>query len=138
MNIVPVLYGSLGLEIVTGIDFSPQDIDILVPKRFLDENWPLLMETMEKLGYTQIDLHEHKFKKSDIEIGFAFEEHLLPFARIHYNKLEIITDQNVSYKLLSEEEYLLVYKQSVKDSYRRTKNNNKDLKKIEILEKILN
>jgi DNA polymerase elongation subunit (family B) len=131
------LYGSLGLEIVTGVDFSPQDIDILVPKRFIDEDWPLLMETMEKLGYTLIDLHEHKFKKSDIEIGFAFEEDLLPFARVHYKKLEIITDQNVSYKLLSEEEYLLVYKESVKDSYRRTKNNNKDLKKIEILEKIL-
>lgn len=30
LDIVPVLYGSLGLEKATGVNFSPQDIDILV------------------------------------------------------------------------------------------------------------
>ena len=34
LNIIPVLYGSLGLEKVTGVEFSPQDIDILVPLTF--------------------------------------------------------------------------------------------------------
>lgn len=34
LAIVPVLYGSLGLEKVTQLNFSPQDIDILVPLSF--------------------------------------------------------------------------------------------------------
>lgn len=36
LDIVPVLYGSLGLGKVTQMDFSPQDIDILVPLAFLE------------------------------------------------------------------------------------------------------
>ncbi|GLI88651.1 hypothetical protein ANABIO4_20030 [Bacillus subtilis] len=30
LGIIPLLYGSLGLERVTGLDFSPEDIDILI------------------------------------------------------------------------------------------------------------
>ncbi|UQZ58448.1 hypothetical protein C2H93_07655 [Bacillus subtilis] len=34
LGIIPLLYGSLGLERVTGLDFSPEDIDILIPLIF--------------------------------------------------------------------------------------------------------
>ena len=39
LNVVPVLYGSLGLGKVTQLDFHPQDIDILVPLTFLTTQW---------------------------------------------------------------------------------------------------
>jgi hypothetical protein len=73
LSITPVLYGSLGLEIVTGLDFSPQDIDILVPVRFIKNDWHTLKETMEELDYILVDFHEHKFIKEKFEIGFSFE-----------------------------------------------------------------
>lgn len=34
LDTIPLLYGSLGLEKVTGLDFSPEDIDILIPLIF--------------------------------------------------------------------------------------------------------
>jgi hypothetical protein len=61
LRITPILYGSLGLEKVTKLDFSPQDIDILVPLRFIKNEWQTLKETMEELDYKLVDLHEHKF-----------------------------------------------------------------------------
>ncbi|SDJ25671.1 hypothetical protein SAMN05216352_1472 [Alteribacillus bidgolensis] len=57
LDIIPVLYGSLGLEKVTGVKFSPQDIDILVPLTFLEEKWNIFKSQIEQLGYELIDLH---------------------------------------------------------------------------------
>ncbi|GGB43149.1 hypothetical protein GCM10007199_05580 [Fictibacillus barbaricus] len=39
-------------------------------------------------------------------------------------------------RVLSVEEYLRVYNRASKDGYRRTKNNNKDIQKIELLESL--
>ena len=36
-SMVPLLYGSLGLEYLTGDDLSADDIDILVPRVFITE-----------------------------------------------------------------------------------------------------
>ena len=36
-GIVPLLYGSLGLEYLTGDDLGADDIDILVPRVFITE-----------------------------------------------------------------------------------------------------
>ncbi|UAL54359.1 MULTISPECIES: hypothetical protein [Metabacillus] len=136
LKIAPVLYGSLGLEKVIEVEFSPQDIDILVPLRFIKNEWQTLKETMEELGYTLVDLHEHKFVNGKVEIGYSFEEDLKPFAGVNYEDLKEMYDDGVSYRLLSVEDYLNVYKRALKDGYRRTKNNNKDLKKIEVLENL--
>ncbi|MEK4668062.1 hypothetical protein [Niallia sp. FSL R7-0271] len=134
LGITPVLYGSLGLEVVTGINFNPQDIDIVVPISYIEEKWPLLKEMMEKLSYELTDLHEHKFEKNGFEIGFAYEEDLPHFAGVAYNLLEMKVEAEARFKVLSVKDFLAVYRKSSKDSYRKTKNNNKDLKKIAILE----
>lgn len=134
LGITPVLYGSLGLEVVTGINFNPQDIDILVPISYIEEKWPLLKEMMEKQSYELTDLHEHKFEKNGFEIGFAYEEDLPHFAGVAYNLLEMKVEAEARFKVLSVKDFLAVYRKSSKDSYRKTKNNNKDLKKIAILE----
>ena len=39
LGIVPLLYGSLGLEYLTGDDLGADDIDILVPRVFTKERW---------------------------------------------------------------------------------------------------
>jgi hypothetical protein len=137
LNVVPVLYGSLGLGKVTQLDFSPQDIDILVPLPFLKDQWQTLQQTMEQLGYTMIDVQEHEFMKNDITIGFAFTEELVAFADIDYKSLQVFEDNGTTYHLLTIEDYLKVYTQSLQDGYRRTKNNSKDLIKINILKNLV-
>lgn len=65
LDIIPLLYGSLGLEKVTGLNFSPEDIDILIPLFFLEEKWEKLKKVMELQGYKMVDLHEHEFMKTN-------------------------------------------------------------------------
>lgn len=135
LNIVPVLYGSLGLGKVAQVDFSPQDIDILVPLIFLEEQWEMLQQTMEQLGYSLIDLNEHEFQKENIKIGFAYTEDLLDFAAVDYKNLERIEDNEAYYHVLTVADYIKIYRKSFQDGYRRTKNNEKDLRKLEVLKK---
>ena len=136
LSIVPVLYGSLGLGKATQMDFSPQDIDILVPLIFLEEKWVMFQSAMEQLGYSLIDLSEHEFQKEDIKIGFAYTEDLLDFAAVDYKNLERVEENGAYYHLLTVTDYLKVYSKSFQDGYRRTKNNNKDLRKLEFLKKL--
>jgi len=114
-EVIPVLYGSLGLQVLTNIDLNPQDIDILVPEKYIDEEWEYFKASIEDLGYEFIDLDEHEFKKDGLKVAFSFEEDLKQFANIDYNNLKIHQYNGVLYKLLNLEEYLKVYGKSLKD-----------------------
>jgi len=138
LDIVPVLYGSLGLQLKSGIDFVPQDIDVLVPLKFLNKEWSTLRELVERMGYTFVDLREHEFHKNGIKLAFAFMEDLADFAGVDYRTLETIEMGGVKYHTLQLDDFLKVYSRSLNDSYRRTKNNNKDATKIHKIEEILN
>jgi hypothetical protein len=137
LNIIPVLYGSLGLEKVTGVELSPQDIDILVPLTFLEEKWRIIKSLLENLGYDLIDLQEHEFKKDNVKIGISYYEDLKKFAEVDYNSLKKNEDNGATYHSLSVSDYLKVYNRSLLDGYRRIKNNNKDQSKIQILNELL-
>ena len=91
---------------------------------------------MEQLGYRMVNLQEHEFIKNDIKIGFAFTEDLLGFADVDYTSLNLFEDNGSEYYLLTILDYVKVYNKLLKDGYRRTKNNNKDLKKVKILNSI--
>ena len=39
LGIVSLLYGSIGLEYLTGEDLGADDIDILVPRVFITDSW---------------------------------------------------------------------------------------------------
>lgn len=110
LDIIPLLYGSLGLEKVTGLDFSPEDIDLLIPLIFLEEKWEKLKKVMELHGYKMVDLHEHEFKKTNTKIGISYIEDLKPFADVDYNNLEIFEDGGAKYHLLTIDDYLKIYK----------------------------
>ena len=56
-GIVPLLYGSLGLEYLTGENLDADDIDILIPKVFLTDNWVSFKNILESNGYILIDEH---------------------------------------------------------------------------------
>ncbi|RTR34009.1 hypothetical protein EKG37_07295 [Robertmurraya yapensis] len=133
LKIIPVLYGSLGLSRVAKVDFSPQDIDILVPFIFLKERWPELKTTIEGLGYELTDLHEHEFRKAEFKIGIAYLEDLRLFADVDYKSLLKNVDDRAVYYTLSISDYKKVYSKSLLDGYRRNKNNNKDQRKLDFL-----
>lgn len=78
LNIVPLLFGSLGLEQRLNKNLNADDIDILIPEVFLNERWNSIVALMNGAGYALYDLHEHAFEKSGLSVAFASIESLTP------------------------------------------------------------
>lgn len=147
LDIIPMLMGSVGLEVVTGKSWESQDLDIHVPgdKRGWEVppelsifKWDEIMNVMTSMGYRLIDLHEHEFSKDGLSVEFGIIDILPEFAGIQLEELEIHQREDVKFYLLNPKQYLCVYVSSSKDSYRTDKNNNKDFKKIDFLKGIIN
>lgn len=137
-RVVPLLYGSLGLELATGWNFDPQDIDLLVPKKLITDKWNDLQELMDTLGYRLTDPHEHEFCSTEgTLVAFAEVEELADFARIDVKHLEKRNAGQTEFYLLNLSQYLAVYRQSRKDSYRKIKKNKQDDEKIRVIERLL-
>lgn len=132
-EIKPVLFGSLGLGKILNMNFDPQDIDLLIPKEFIENRWNELKQIIENIGYSLVDLHEHEFSNSKYRIAFAEIEGLKNDLHIELNNIEIIHDSGIYYKILNIQQFLLAYEYSFKDGYRREKLNNKDFFKIQCI-----
>ena len=133
-DIVPLLYGSLGLEYLTGDDLGADDIDILVPRVFITERWHEFKSFLEAQGYVLVDEHEHTFARDGVAYSYADIEDLKSFAGINTEDIELHETDGVRFLLLSLEQYLAVYKQSSKDGYRVNVRQKKDADKIRLIE----
>jgi hypothetical protein len=146
IHIIPLLMGSVGLEVVTGENWHAQDLDIHVPG---DErgwevppeesihNWNGIMKIMQSMDYILVDLHEHEFSKEGLSVEFGIIDTLPEFAGVQLDELEIHQTGEVKYYLLNPKQYLSVYEASSKDSYRADKNNHKDDRKIDFLKRMI-
>jgi len=126
-NVTPLLYGSLGLEVLTNVDLKSDDIDILIPNIYLSDKWIEFKGFLEENSYQLIDLHEHTFLKDGIAFSYASIENLNEFAGISINEITCYE----GYLLLNLRQYLKVYQTSLKDGYRIYNKNKKDQEKID-------
>ncbi len=133
-DIVPLLYGSLGLEYLTGDILGADDIDILVPRVFITDRWQEFKAVLEEHGYILVDEHEHTFVRDDVAYSYADIEDLEAFAGINTEDIEVNEVDGVRFLLLSLEQYLAVYKKSSKDGYRVNVRQKKDADKIRFIE----
>ena len=133
-DIVPLLYGSLGLEYLTGDALASDDIDILVPCVFITERWHEFKSFLEAQGYVLADEHEHTFVRDGVAYSYADIEDLESFAGINTEDIEMHEADGVRFLLLSLEQYLAVYQKSSKDGYRVNVRQKKDADKIRFIE----
>ena len=133
-GIVPLLYGSLGLEYLTGDDLGADDIDILVSRVFITERWHGFKALLEAQGYVLVDEHEHTFVRDGVAYSYADIEDLESFAGINTETIEMHEIDGIRFMLLSLEQYLAVYRQSSKDGYRIDIRQKKDADKIRFIE----
>ena len=133
LGIVPLLYGSLGLEYLTGDVLDADDIDILVPRLFITDRWQEFKAVLEEHGYVLVDEHEHTFVRDSVVYSYADIEDLEAFAGISIEDIELHETDGVRFLLLSLEQYLAVYKQSSKDGYRVNVRQKKDADKIRFI-----
>ena len=134
LGIVPLLYGSLGLEYLTGDALGSDDIDILVPRVFITERWLEFKEFLEAQGYALTDEHEHTFVHDGAAYSYADIEDLESFAGIHAEDIEMCEADGIRFLILSLEQYLAVYRKSSKDGYRVNVRQKKDADKIIFIE----
>lgn len=137
MGVVPLMYGSLGLEYRTGEDLHADDIDILIPEAFVTDRWPEFRALLEENGYTLTDEAEHAFEKGGVCFAYAAIEELEPFAGIAPAEVATLNAGNVPFRLLSLEQYLKVYTASSKDGYRADVRGKKDGEKIAFIKRLL-
>ena len=133
-NIVSLLYGSLGLEYLTGDALDADDIDILVPRVFITNRWQEFKAVLEEHGYVLADEHEHTFARDGVAYSYADIEDLESFAGIRMKDIEMREADGVRFLLLSLEQYLAVYQKSSKDGYRVNVRQKKDADKIRFIE----
>ena len=133
LNIIPLMYGSLGLEHVTSIELSPSDIDILIPNVFITEKWNELKEVLEQNGYSLEDIHEHEFRKDKTRVAFSNIEELETFAGIKEQDIMQKETNQIMYRVLNLAQYEIVYKKSLQDGYRINTRNKKDHEKLELI-----
>lgn len=138
-KIIPLLYGSLGLEVLTSTSLNADDIDILIPEVYVKgTKWIELKKYLENNGYVLIDEHEHTFRKDGIDYSYASIENLSEFASVELIDIGIEKDEDISYLLLSLEQFLKVYEKSYQDGYRVNKKEKQDNKKIEFIKERIN
>lgn len=138
-NIVPLLYGSLGLELLTNSSLNADDIDILIPQVFVTgDKWKEFKLFLESHGYTLINEHEHTFRKDCVDYSYASVESLKEFADIDICDIEIRNISGTKFMLLSLEQYLKVYQKSSLDGYRINVKEKQDKQKIEFIKRRMN
>lgn len=138
-GIIPLLYGSLGLEVITEENLNSDDIDILIPDEYVrGDRWEKLKKFLESIDYKLIDEHEHTFIKDNIKYSYSYIEDLEPFADIPINSINIYENNGIKYKLLSLEQYLKVYEKSSQDGYRINKKEKQDNEKIKLIKDKIN
>ena len=133
-GVVPLLYGSLGLEYLTRDVLGVDDIDMLVPRVFITERWHEFKSLLEAQGYVLADEHEHTFARDGVAYSYADIEDLETFSGIHMKDIEMREADGVRFLLLSLEQYLAVYQKSSKDGYRVNVRQKKDADKIKFIE----
>lgn len=142
-KITPLLMGSVGLEVLTQMNWSAQDIDIHVPgdargweipaeQRI--KQWAIINQVMTELGYQLVDLHEHEFHKKGRIVQFGSMDSLPAFAGFPLADLEEKKSDTVRFYLPTATQYLKIYQASAKDNYRKIKTNDKDGAKIAFLQ----
>ena len=134
LDIVPLLYGSLGLEYLTDEVLDADDIDILVPRVFIIDRWQEFKAVLEEHGYVLADEHEHTFVCDGVAYSYADIEDLESFAGVNTEDIAMQEVDGVSFLLLSLEQYLVVYQKSSKDGYRVNIRQKKDADKIRFIE----
>lgn len=136
-NIIPVLFGSLGLNKTIGEFSKANDIDFLVPDKLINKNWPDLIESMERLNFELKDEHEHEFQRNSEIVAFGKESDLSDLSGVDPTKLKITEIDNTKFRQLSAEQYLICYQRLSRDKYRQEKRGKADQEKIRLIQEYL-
>lgn len=142
LGIIPIIFGSLGLNRVIGEFKKANDIDILLPDDFVNGKFAELDQTMIRLGFqfnkkikTALD-HEYEFVREGDMVSFGPEEEWLNLLKTSREELNVSEVVGVNFKEFSAKQYLKIY-QILALIPERQKKGKEDDKKISLMEEYL-
>ena len=103
LSVYPLLYGSLGLEKRLSVDLNADDIDVLIPEKYIKSEWEKLIHIMNAEGYCLVD--EHEFGNGTVTIAYASLESLTSFTRVDISSISFIEDDNNRFLLFELSDY---------------------------------
>src|SRR3989344_1574363 len=136
-DIVPILYGSLGLCMVIGEFKEASDIDFLVPGNIITKDWRKAISLMEKIRFNLKDEKEHEFERENKIVAFGNEKDLKDMSNINPEEIKVTEINGVKFRELSPEQYLCVYEFMLRDGYRQEKRGKDDQEKISLIKNYL-
>jgi hypothetical protein len=132
-SVIPILFGSLGLQLLVDDAVNPGDIDIGIPEVIFSEKWQDIAEFMQGEGYTLINKHEGEFHKGEVMVEICDFDEYKEFADLSEKECPIVETDGAIYKLLTLEQCLVLYTGSLELEHR----DNKDQPKIDVILKAL-
>ncbi len=133
-SISPIITGSLGLCRVIGDFKEAEDIDVWIPKEFVDTRWSETITFMKGLGFELKDEHEHEFSRQGEIVAFGPDIDLAAQAKINTDDLNVSEIDGAKFKEFTAQQYLDIYKLMLRDNYRQEKKGKKDQQKIDLIE----
>lgn len=136
-SVAPIITGSLGLCRIIGDFKEAEDIDIWVPREFIDTKWAETINFMKGLGFELKDEHEHEFSRQGEIVAFGSDADLAAQAKISPDTLDISEVDGAKFKEFTAQQYLDIYKLMLRDNYRQEKKGKNDQQKIKLIEEYI-
>ena len=146
LSLIPLLFGSTGLQLLVDDELNPADIDIAVPQIMRPTRSEMcadLTAFMQNEGYALTDLNEGEFAKGEIVVEISTLGDFKDYAGVDVTECPIIQANGAIFKLLTLEQFLSVYTSSAECEWRHRDVEdvenyvNEDQVKAEIVKKAL-
>ena len=137
-DIMPIVYGSLGLSFLIGDHFEIGDIDFCLSDDLFSKKWTFIKDQlMSDLGYVIDETHCQEFTGKKYFVSFEQLSKIQKMTSIDETLLKKETFDGAVFYNLSLSQYLDIYQKFLQNKDRWDKKSKRDLEKIDIIKQNL-
>jgi len=138
MDIVPIIYGSLGLSLLVGECGPIADIDFILTDAGFRRRWRDIQNYLiSKMGYKKDPDHKQEFLGNGCPVSFLKLSDIKTLIPIRLSQLTKHTREGGTYYNLTLSLYLGIYRKGLRGRDRKQKKEGPDKEKIRLIEKHL-
>jgi len=138
INILPITYGSFGLNLIIGEQGIINDLDLIISDNEFSTNWDNIKNNiMPSLGYEIDATHCQEFNGHNIPISILKISDIEKLTDIRKDQFKKESLEQIEYYNLSLNQYLDIYEKGMLGKYRKQKKNKEDKQKILLIKQHL-
>lgn len=137
IKIVPMVYGSLSLNMQNICKSKINDVDLIIDKSDLENRWQDICNAMAKVGYKIDPDHSQEFIGIEPFVSFDTYESVAEFADVDFENKKLCEDGALRYYMPVPEQLLKIYQAGLKDKFRQNRKGGKDIETIKAIEEFI-